>query len=468
MFWFTLLGFLRPAIQIFLLPLYLIYLTPADYGLLALVGVFTSIISIFATLRLDAAVRTFYFDYNHDHNKLWEYISQIFSLILIIGTCMYIALLLLGPLLFRLVFDSDEITFYPYGFLSITAGFLTTFATIYFIYLKNEVRLKEYFMYSIGMILATIVFQLIFVVFFELGIVGILYGHIIASALIFITLSLGNMNLYTYKFSRNMILPSLKFTIPLIPFAFLYRFESQLDKLMIERFLGLEKVGQYAILMGIVGMIGILMRAMNNAMRPFLYRSLKQLTNTTSEQINLFLQFYLFVGALGLSGIILIGTNLELFTVNEKYLEIQPYFILASIASIPLIMVRYFTLIFIYYKKSKDLTIVTITKAVIMFSLMYLLIPKYEINGAIIAISISYLLNAMIFYFLNINYGMPKIAVAKAVRIILLFVGIVCVTFYSLDSIRLIGLVQFVLVWIVLILFSIPMIKAMSRIKLVN
>jgi O-antigen/teichoic acid export membrane protein len=466
MFWFALLGFLRPAIQIFLLPFYLIYLTPEDYGLLAMVSVFTSIICVLATLRLDAAVRTFYFDYNDDMDKLWKYLSQTFSLIIIVGSCIYLVLLILGPSLFKLIFESDEITFYPYGILSISAGFLTTFSTVYFIYLKNEVRLKEYFMYSIGMILATILFQLIFVVYFELGVVGILYGHIIAAALIFTTLSLRNMKLYTSKFSKEMIFPSLKFTIPLLPFAFLYRFELQLDKLMIERFLGLERVGQYAILMGIVGMIGILMMAMNNAMRPFLYRSLKAPEGNTTEQVNSFLQFYLFIGVLGLSGIILVGSNLELFTDNEKYLAIQPYFILAAIASIPLIIVRYFTLIFIYYKKSKDLTLVTIVKTLIMFLLMFLLIPKYEINGAIISISISYLLNAFIFYFLNVNYGMPKIEILKALRIILLFVGIVLGSFYFIDSIRWVGVIQFLLVWILLILFSIPLIKEMARMKI--
>lgn len=466
MFWFASLGFIRPAIQIFLLPLYLIYLTPEDYGLLALVGVFTSILTIFVTLRLDGAVRTFYFDYNEDQNKLWKYISQIFSLIIIIGICTYLILIFLGPALFSSIFESKEITFYPYGILSITGGFLTTFSTVYFIYLKNEVRLKEYFMYSIGMILITIISQLIFVVYYELGVLGILYGQIVASALIFTTLSLRNTNLFTFKFDKAMLLPSIKFAIPLIPFAFLLRFESHFDKLMIERFLGLEKVGQYAILMGIVGLIGILMSAMNNAMRPFLYRSLKEMTNTTSDNVNSFLQFYLLVGALGLSGIILIGTNLEIFTDNEKYLAIRPYFVFAAIASVPLVIVRYFTLIFIYYKKSKDLTVVTIVKAVIMFLLMFLLIPKYEINGAIIAISISYLMNALIFYFLNTNYGMPKIDVAKALRGIVLFVGIVSISFYFLDSIRLAGMVQFVMVWVILIILSVPLIRTMINIQI--
>jgi O-antigen/teichoic acid export membrane protein len=413
-------------------------------------------------------VRTYYFDFNDDKKRLWSYISQVFSTIVILGLVSYFILLITGPALFRLIFKSDEITFYPYGFLSITGSFLTTFTVVYLIYLKNEVRLKEYFMYSMGMIVSTILFEVIFVIFFELGVVGILYGQIIAGALVFIILSLRNINLYTIKFDKAMLLPSFKFAIPLLPFAFLYRFESHLDKLMIERFLGLEKVGLYAILMGIVGMIAILMIAMNNSMRPFLYRSLKNASPSTNEQINSFLQFYLFIGVLGLSGIILIGTNLELITSNEKYLSIQPYFIFAAIASIPLIVVRYFTLVFIFYKKSKELTMVTVVKTIIMFFLMFVLIPKYEVYGAIMAISISYLLNAFIFYFLNMKYGMPDIEILKALKIILLFVGIVLITNYLIDSIQLVGLIQFLMVWIVLISFSIPLIKSMSRFKIAD
>ena len=318
------------------------------------------------------------------------------------------------------------------------------------------------------MILSTILFEVIFVIYFEWGVVGILYGQIIAGAFVFITLSLRNLNLYTVKFDKAMILPSLKFAIPLLPFAFLYRFESHLDKLMIERFLGLEKVGLYAILMGIVGMIAILMNAMNNSMRPFLYRSLKETSTSTNEQINSFLQFYIFIGVLGLSGIIMIGTNLELFTSNEKYLSIRPYFIFAAIASIPLIIVRYFTLVFIFYKKSKELTMVTVVKTIIMFLLMYILIPKYEVYGAIMAISISYFLNAIIFYFLNKKYGMPEIDLIKALRIILLFIVIVLGTYYFVDSIQIVGLIQFLVVWVVLIFFSIPLIRSMSKFKIAN
>lgn len=466
MFWFALLGFVRPAIKIFLLPLYLIYLTPEDYGLLALVGVFTSILIIFVTLRLDGSVRTFYFDYNDDQKKLWSYISQIFSLIIIIGICVYSILIFIGPSLFRMIFESKEVTFYPYGFLSITGGFLTTFSTVYLIFLKNEVRLKEYFMYSLGMILMTILSQSIFVIYYELGVLGILYGQIVASFLVFAVLSLRNTSLFTVKFDKAMLLPSIKFAIPLLPFAFLLRFETHLDKLMIERYLGLEKVGQYAILMGIVGLIGILMAAMNNAMRPFLYRSLKEASEKTSDNVNSFLQFYLLIGVLGLSGIILIGSNLEMITDNAKYLAIRPYFAFAAIASLPLVMVRYFTLIFIYYKKSKELTMVTIIKTVIMFALMFLLIPKYEMKGAIISISISYFLNAMIFYFLNLKHGMPKIAVGKALRSIILFVGIVTISFYAVDSIRIAGLVQFLMVWVILLLVSVPVIKTMINIQI--
>jgi O-antigen/teichoic acid export membrane protein len=413
-------------------------------------------------------VRTYYFDFNDDKKRLWSYISQVFSTIVILGLVTYFILLITGPALFRLIFKSDEITFYPYGFLSITGSFLTTFTVVYLIYLKNEVRLKEYFMYSMGMIVSTILFEVIFVIFFELGVVGILYGQIIAGALVFIILSLRNINLYTIKFNKAMLLPSFKFAIPLLPFAFLYRFESHLDKLMIERFLGLEKVGLYAILMGIVGMIAILMMAMNNSMRPFLYRSLKVASPSTNEQVNSFLQFYLFIGVLGLSGIILIGTNLELITSNEKYLSIRPYFIFAAIASIPLIVVRYFTLVFIFYKKSKELTMVTVVKTIIMFFLMVVLIPKYEVYGAIMAISISYLLNAFIFYFLNMKYGMPDIEILKALKIIFLFAGIVLATSYLIDSIQLVGLIQFLMVWIVLISFSIPLIKSMSRFKIAD
>ncbi|MFX0142190.1 MAG: lipopolysaccharide biosynthesis protein, partial [Candidatus Hodarchaeota archaeon] len=54
---------LSKAIGFFLIPLYTRYLTPADYGVLELLELTSSIISLFLGLRIGTAVIRFFYDY---------------------------------------------------------------------------------------------------------------------------------------------------------------------------------------------------------------------------------------------------------------------------------------------------------------------------------------------------------------------------------------------------------------------
>jgi O-antigen/teichoic acid export membrane protein len=464
-FWFSLLGFLGPSIKFFLLPLYLIYLTPEDYGILALVTIFSSIVAIFANLRLDAALRVFYFDYASDGPELRQYISQIFTTIVIIGIALMGSMIFLGPAIMDLAFSSDKVMFYPYGVIALATAVLTSYSTVYYIYLKNEVRLREYFIYSISYLLATIGLQFYLVVFEEMGVLGVLYGSLIPSVLIFLTICMLNRKLFTFKLKYSSIAPSLKFALPLLPFSLLFKLENQLDRLVLERYLDLETVGLYALLVGLIGMVGILLIAVENGVRPFLYRSLKEGGEEANTQINTYFNLFILVGFVTLSGILMIGSNLDLITDNYKYLSIRHFFVLASLAAIPMVVLRYLSLILIYYKKSKELTVATAVKTLIMLGLMLYMVPLFGIPGAIIAVSISYILNVIIFYILIHKFGAPKIRLDKAIKSIGIVVVSTLTCKYFITNISLMGLVQFIIIVALLIPMIIPVIRKVAHQK---
>ena len=467
-FWFSLLGFLRPAIKIFLLPLYLIYLAPEDYGILALVTIFSSIVVILSNLRLDGAVRVFYFDFESDSKALWNYISQIYTTILLMGIILISVMLFVGPSLMRLSFSSDEVSFYPYGIISLSTAILTSLTSVYYIYLKNEVRLREYFTYSISFILLTIGFQFYLIVFKEMGVLGVLYGSLISTAILCTIIVIRNSRLLNFKLRFKDIAPSLKFALPLVPFSLLVKFENQLDRLVLERFMSLDTVGLYALLVALVGLVIIFMTALENGVRPFLYRSLKSGGEESEKVITLYFNLFVLLGLLTLSGIIMVGSNLDLITENIKYLSIRQFFVLAGLAAIPMVILRYLAMVLIYYKKTKDVTITTIIKTILMVILMVYMVPKYGINGAIIAVSISYLLNSVIFYWLINKYGAPTIHMTKAfTAIIMVVVGVLCCK-YFIPNMAVMGVVQFAIIAVALTPFIIPVIKEVANQKLVN
>jgi len=362
-----------------------------------MVGVITGMISIVVNLRLDTAVRTFYFDYNQNEKLLWNYLSQIFSVVLGIGILVFIIFQLVGSSLYHLVFDSEEIMFHPYGEIALATALISACNTIYFIYLKNKVRLKTFFAYSIISVFMSIGLQAFFILYLNMTIMGVLLGNFISTATVFSIILLRNTTLITLNIAWKNIKPSIIFSLPLVPFSFLYVFENQLDKVMLERYLTLEKVGIYGILMSFVGLSKLLLSALDNGIRPFLYQSLKDKNNETPSSLELYHSIYIFTGLVALSGVIMIGANLHFLTDNPKYLEIRTYVIWASIATIPLFFVRFLNLILVFYKKSGELTKTAFIKTAFMFILMLILIPKFGIYGAIISISISQLVNFFLF-----------------------------------------------------------------------
>ncbi len=467
-FWFSLLGFLGPSIKIFLLPLYLVYLTPEDYGILALVTIFSSIVVIFANFRLDGAIRVFYFDYKSGSKELWDYLSQIFTIVFMTGMVFMALMAVVGPALMKMSFASSKVLFYPYGIIALASAILTSLNAIYYIYLKNEVRLREYFIYSISYLLLSIGLQFYLVVFERMGVLGVLYGGLFPSLLIFTIICIRNTRLFNFKLSFSTIAPSLKFALPLVPFSLLFKFEKQLDRLVLERYMDLETVGLYALLVALVGMVSILLTAIENGVRPFLYRSLKKGGEEAKKQINTYFNLYILVGLLTLSGILMVGSNLDIITDNYKYLSIRKFFVLASLAAIPVVFLRYLGMILIYYKKTKELTIVTVGKTIVMLALMLYMVPRYGIPGAIVAVSISYILNSIIYYVLIQKIGAPSIGLNKAFWSIVLVIVCIIVCKYAIVNMSIMGVVQFLLVVAILAPLIYPIIKDIASQKLIT
>ncbi len=395
--WFTALGFLRPAIQLFLLPLYLVKVAPAEYGILALVLIFSTIISTFCGLKLDVVANIFYFDYNKNRKLLLDYIGQIYTINVFLSILYFVVFFFFGTLLFQLIFKSEYVKYFPYGVIAVATALLKGPNSIYYSFLKNEMKVKEFVILNGLVIFLTIALQAVFILQFDLKILGILLGSMIPVCLIFLIIIFRNNWLINFRLKNAMIKPSVIFGLSYVPISFLIVFDKQVDKMVMERYLDIEQVGLYAILVGLVGAVTILLSAYESAIRPVLFQSLKNQDEQTPTMVNSIFGMYTSIGIFAMSGILLIGSHMYLLTDNPKYLSIVQYFPYVIGATVPLIMVRFQAVIILFYKQTKYLNLVTFFKTLIMIAFMLLLIPRYGIYGAIVGLLISYVLYSFAF-----------------------------------------------------------------------
>ncbi len=86
-------------------------MSPDEVAILFLVTLTARFAGAFANLKLDAAMRTFFFDFDGDEAGLRHYLTQIFSASLFLVAVFYGLIIIFGSPLFSLkadVLDIDE------------------------------------------------------------------------------------------------------------------------------------------------------------------------------------------------------------------------------------------------------------------------------------------------------------------------------------------------------------------------
>lgn len=403
-FVFVAIDFIRPALGVLLVPIYLLYLDPKDYGVIALLSIFSSLLSLLGSLKLDTAMRVKFFDYYDNSQILYSYLQNVFTVTFLLSIFWYSILLFFGPSLFQLIFPENNIDFYPYGLVACISGLSNMCLSPFLVYLKNKVRLKEFSLLNLFIVITTISLQLYFITILEWGVLGVLLGNAIpVVATLFFILLRNNLFLFS-GLNFKMVRESLAFSMPLLPYVMLDFIVSKGDRYFINMYLDLDRVGLYSILMTIVGLISIVYNSLDNAIRPILYDCFIKDSDNKLKIMSLF-NLYVLIGITGLYSLMIIGNHIELITNKEIYLSIKPYFGLAILSMLPVIFVRIFNFQMMYLKKSKDISKLTFYKVIAIVLLFVILIPQFELWGVLIAILVSNVFSAIVFGVKSYQHG---------------------------------------------------------------
>jgi O-antigen/teichoic acid export membrane protein len=395
---FSALTILERGLSLLLLPLYVRHIPPDEFGALAAVMIVAGVIAVASNLKLDAAMRTFYFDYCDDPTALETYLRQILSTSLYSAGIVYLVMVLAGERVFALLFAHEELRFFPAGAIALAAASINACLSCYFVYLRNSLRLWELVRWQLFIVVATVGLQILFVVVVGLGLYGVLWGSLLPLACASLWLFGSRPELVTARPDWRYLLPSLKYALPLIALAFVYVLGTRLDRLVLEHYVDLESLGVYAVLAGLLGLLTIVLNTLDNAMRPYLYPDLKSSSERPAVSVDAYQGLYLLAGLLSLSVAVFLGSNLHLMTQRPGYLAIQQWLLPGAAAFVPVIFTRYYALFFDFHKRSVALSIGVIARFGVSGVLLLLLVPKFGIAGALWAIFVSELTNALAFW----------------------------------------------------------------------
>jgi O-antigen/teichoic acid export membrane protein len=383
--------------SLILLPLYTRYLTPSDYGILSTVEITTGLMGIVITMGIALALSRFFYesDNTKDRNMVVSTSYIVYSTVAVI----FLPLLLLSAKPFSLILFNtiDYKNLFIIGFLTLILQGLSDIGIMYLRLIKKSAL---FIFITISRLIIIISLNIIFIMHFKMGIIGILYSSLIAS--IFYGLIMSTVILWRSKirYSHQLAIEMLKYSMPIIPSRLAETMVKQSDKYFVLHFFSTAQLGIYSLSLKLGNTIHDLLTVpFNMAYIPRRFEIMKR-----DDAKNIYAKIFTYYMFL----MIICGLTISLFVPEILSVLVTPEFFGAN-QYIPLVVLtmiifgshRHLEFGILFSKKTKFLAYINITTSSLNLLLNYILIRNFAVWGALISLITAFSLQAVAFYYFS-------------------------------------------------------------------
>lgn len=373
-------------ITFFLIPLYTGVLSTTEYGITDLINTISIVVIPLLTLNISESVMRFALDKDADKDK----ISQI-------GTVILLCASIIGIGTIPICGFFDQISYYRiYVYFYIVSS---AACQLYLADLRGKELLIQYSLGNIVLTLSTALFNILFLLILHKGIAGYLGAYILAN---FITAIYA---LLTGKGYRSFILKKgkldidkmkemIRFSVVLIPNAFMWWIMNASDRIMVSSMVGVAANGIYAISYKLPTLVSTITIVFNQA---WSYSAIREEGADDEEQYSniIFKNLTVFVMSMGIVLLAIMKPFLNIY-VNQNYYKAWKYTPFLIIGFVFSTLGTFISTSYNVHKDSMGYLLSATFGAGFNIVLNFILIPKIKIYGAAIATCISY---CMVFVF---------------------------------------------------------------------
>lgn len=427
----------------FLMPFYTRVLTKSDYGVVDLIIQTSNLLIPIVSLGIANAVIRFGLDKSIKK-------SDVFSIGLLTILCGFGVFFVLIPVLRKITYISGY-TALIYIFVLMSC--LRTLCSQF-------VRAKEYVrLYAFDGILSTItiiIFNVLFLKIFELGITGYILAIVMSDFLstIFLFFAAKLKRYVSLKdINKDLAKSMIKYSIPLIPATIFWWITNVSNRFIVAYSLGSEANGLFAASNKIPTIIVLISNIFMDAWQMSAVSEEDKVSRARffSKVFNVY-QSILFLCA---SGIILFSKFVTKILVSDSYYlswKYIPFLVMATTFSC---LVTFLGSVYMVEKKSILTLSTTVVGAIVNVALTFLLINKFGVNGAAFATFISYLVVFLLRAsntknFIKIKWNAPKLVLNLIIVLCQSFIMIYEVKYwvvYEILFVSLMMVLNFGLIW---------------------
>ena len=454
---YTLSSILTRGISIILFPIYVNILTPADYGILDYIQVLSTFLLIIVSFEVGQGLARFLPEVVSDRKLVKNYASSALFFIIILFIILGISAFLLSDTLAVLLFD-DEI----YAILiKLAAVNILKNAIVNQMIIQLQAELKALQSASLSFASGTlsIVFTILFLLVFKMGIVGALAAQVCSGVVVLaIGFFLVRKNL-RWVFDLKALKTMLSFSLPLIPSSVCVVLAMYIDRIAIRNMMSLDDLGVYSVGYRIAAIITLVMVGFQRSITPLVYHHYKE-ARTPGDIATL---FRLFV-ALALVTV----SGLSLFSINILDLIAPPAYLSAYLVVPVLVFASIFGKIYIFApgltiaKKTKIVALINLVTALVNTGLNFLFIPRIGILGAAVATLIGSVLMAFGYFFWGEKYySIPHYYKSSVLGT--LSVSVVLAVFLIIDNTSRVMLAVKIAAFLFIVFVFLPLSKLIGR-----
>jgi len=253
-----------------LLPLYWSRLSPADYGILAVIAVVGAFQALLSSLSLDLAITRFYYEWPESLRRRnlgaiwsWNWIAT-----LVTGGMFLLAFQFLGPLLF------PEVPYDPWLMLGIVANMLANLFTIP----ASSIRIKRlpwlFAIYNVGGFVVSSSLGLWLVLALDQGLRGLFMSMILSNLILAIFGGLVMLRFAQPRLTSPGLGEAFRFALPANPSQLINVAGSVLDRLLLSQFTSLQTLGVYSVALRFVDVLSALHASLKMTFGPFMMKNL--------------------------------------------------------------------------------------------------------------------------------------------------------------------------------------------------
>ena len=383
-------------IMYIMLPFLTRYMLREEYGVISVMVALFAFLNMLTNAGLPSATFRFYNDSKDETDQRYtlgasQFLFFFFSFVPAIGILFFatpLSLFLLGSARYALALQVMA------GYLVVSS--MNTFGTII---LRIEVRALTSSVHSILLIACKTGLALLFVIVYQMGVLGYWVGYLIGEFLGFAFMAWLVRKNIIFQISWGKILELTRFGVPLIPATLSMTVLRLADRYVINALAGLEQVAIYDVGYKVGAIIVLLIAPFRTAWVPFAFSIARkpEAPKTYRDVLTYFSAACLFL----ILGVFAFRGLLIRFTAPSSYAGAE--IIVGWVAAAQLFLAIYHVLSIgpLIKNRTRDLALVAVLAGSLNLLLNYLLIPRIGILGSAIATFVGYFALAVLTYYIG-------------------------------------------------------------------